>query len=127
MKEVMTAVLASCLAKMKTRGRKIISYPHDINSWQIKIYQNSGYKKNMCLLLADSLVTRAVVFTTQKKLFNIFFKLLCIARFVWRVFEIAFRLRPPATLLILLVIGLGPQQVDHNLHSQVCVGASAIK
>ena len=49
MNEVMTAVLASCLAKMKTRGRKIISYPHDINSWQIKIYQNSGYKKNMCL------------------------------------------------------------------------------
>jgi hypothetical protein len=35
-KQVETAVLASCLAKMKTRGRKIISYPHDINSQQIK-------------------------------------------------------------------------------------------
>jgi hypothetical protein len=30
-------------------------------------------------------------------------------------------------LLILLVLDLGPQQVYHNLHSQVCVGVNAME
>jgi len=53
---MMTAVLASLLAI--TRGEKIISYPHDTNSWQSKIYQNSGYKKKTCV--CTSIVQRGI-------------------------------------------------------------------
>ena len=71
-------------------------------------------------------VMRVASFATQKKLLNIFSIAMQCTLF-GGCLKLLFAYVHQQALLILLILGLGPQQVDHNLHSQVCVGASAIK
>ncbi|WVZ67862.1 hypothetical protein U9M48_016884 [Paspalum notatum var. saurae] len=47
-----------------------------------------------------------------------------VARFVWRIFEVAFGLKPPSNVTCL--VGTWFEQIDPNMRPLLCIGANAI-